>query len=181
MRYEMRLSGEGGQGLITGGIIIAEAAILDGLNAVQTQSYGPESRGGASKAEVIISDGDIDYPKVTNPDLFLAMTQEAFDRYVADLKAEGLLLVDSTFVTRLPAGESRLHALPITELARERLGREIVANIIAVGTIVALSQVVSRSAIETAVLRRVPKGTEDLNRRALALGFAVAEEVLAKA
>lgn len=180
MRYEMRLSGEGGQGLITGGIIIAEAAILDGLNAVQTQSYGPESRGGASKAEVILSDGDIDYPKVTSPDLLLAMTQEAISRYSADLKTEGILLVDSTFVTRLPDRSGRVHPIPITALARERLGREIVANIIAVGTIVALSGIVSRPAIEVAVLRRVPKGTEDLNRRALALGFEVAQEVLAR-
>ena len=101
---ELRLSGSGGQGLILIGIILAEAAILDNKLAIQSQSYGPEARGGASKAEVIISEKAIHYPKVTEPDLVLAMTQEAAQKYHSDLKPEGTLIVDSTYVKEIPAG-----------------------------------------------------------------------------
>ena len=93
-RYEMRLSGEGGQGLVLAGKIIAEAAaIYDDRNATQSQSYGPEARGGASKSEVIISDGEIDFPKAENLDLLLALTQEALDKYHSDLKARAVMVV----------------------------------------------------------------------------------------
>src|SRR5512138_1966714 len=94
-RYEIRLAGEGGQGLILAGIILGEAAaIYDGKKAIQTQSYGPEARGGASKSEVIVSTSDIDYPKVTSADALVVMSQEACDKYAADLQREGLMIVD---------------------------------------------------------------------------------------
>ena len=103
--YEIRLSGAGGQGLILVGKILAEAAaIYDDKNATQSQSYGPEARGGASRSEVIISDSDIDYPKATQIDLLLAMTQEAVDKYAQDVKKDGIILVDSGFVNKLPPG-----------------------------------------------------------------------------
>ena len=102
-RYEVRLAGEGGQGMILAGIILAEAAaVYDGLNAVQTQSYGPEARGGASRSEVVIAQGEIDYPKVLNPDLVLSMSQEACDRFCDGVKEDGLVVVDSTTVIRVP-------------------------------------------------------------------------------
>ena len=102
-RYELRFSGAGGQGLITAGIILAEAAsIIEGKSAVQSQSYGPEARGGASKSEVIISDGPIDYPKATIVDACLAMTQEAADKYANGIKPGGLLLLDADFVKNEP-------------------------------------------------------------------------------
>ena len=95
-RIEIRLSGSGGQGLILAGIILAEAAIIDGKNAVQTQSYGPEARGGASRSEVIISNGSIDYPKVSKSDILLALTEEAVIKYKGSLKEDGLLILDSS-------------------------------------------------------------------------------------
>lgn len=102
-RYEIRLSGSGGQGLIVAGIILAEAAgIHDGKYVCQTQSYGPEARGGASKAEVVISEEEIDYPKAIKPDVLLAMNQKACDAYFFDMKPDGMLVVDSTFVKQLP-------------------------------------------------------------------------------
>ncbi len=168
---EIRLSGSGGQGLILAGIILAEAAIKDGLNTVQTQSYGPEARGGASKAEVIISRGDIDYPKVTEPQIMLAMTREACDKYISTLRHDGVLIVDGTFVERIPETGARVYSLPITRLAKDELGKSLVANIVALGAVVGLTGVVSREAITEAVLARVPKGTEELNKKALALGF----------
>jgi len=174
-RYEIRLSGEGGQGIVLAGVILAEAAaIYDDKNATQTQVYGPESRGGASKAEVIISDEEIDYPKAMAVDLLLALTQAAVDKYAHDLRPSGILVVDSTKVEKVPSGGFAVHRLPIIDTAKNAVGKAMVANIVSLGVIAGLSKVVSREAIERAVLARVPKGTEELNRRALEAGFALA-------
>ena len=173
-RYEIRLSGSGGQGLILMGIILAEAiGIYDGKYVAQTQSYGPEARGGSSKSEVIVSDEEIDYPKAMKLDLLLAMNQKSCDEFYPDLKPEGLLIVDSTFVTQLPT--SKAFQVPFTRIARERFKREVVANIIALGALSQLTPIVSPKAIESAVLARVPKGTETLNRDALKAGMAAAK------
>jgi 2-oxoglutarate ferredoxin oxidoreductase subunit gamma len=171
-RYELRFSGAGGQGLITAGIIMAKAAsIYEGKQAVQSQSYGPEARGGASKSEVIISDGPIDYPKATQVDALLAMTQEACDKYSADLKEGGILLVDSDLVTRLPAGNFKTVSFPIINVAKTEVGREIVANIVALGAMVALSGQVSRENAEKAVLSSVPEAFLELNKKAFSMGY----------
>jgi 2-oxoglutarate ferredoxin oxidoreductase subunit gamma len=180
-RTEVRFSGSGGQGIILAGVILAEAAaIYDNKNAVQSQSYGPEARGGASKSEVIISDGDIDYPKATNIDILLALTQVACDKYHPDLKEGGVLIVDSHEVREVPKGEFTVYALPIFDLAQERVGKRIVSNIIVLGLVVGLTGVVSKKAIEEAVLARVPRGTEDLNLKALKVGFEEAERLKGK-
>ncbi len=177
-RVEVRFSGSGGQGIILSGVILAEAAaIYDDKNAVQSQSYGPEARGGASKAEVIISDGDIDYPKATHIDILLALTQVACDKYSPDLKEGGVLIVDSREVLSIPEGKFRAYGIPIFQLAQEKVGKRIVANIIALGAVVGLTGVVSRKALEEAVLSRVPRGTEDLNLTALRVGFEEAERL----
>ena len=173
-KYEVRLAGAGGQGLLLAGLILTEAAaIYDGKNAAQTQSYGPEARGGASRSEVIISDEEIDYPKVTEADLLLALSQEACDKYVRDLKGDGVLIVDTTHVHHVPS--ARAYKLPITRIAEEATGRRITANIVALGVIVSLTKIVSRRAIEAAVADRVPKGTQELNLKALAAGFEAAK------
>jgi 2-oxoglutarate ferredoxin oxidoreductase subunit gamma len=170
-RYEVRLSGAGGQGLILVGKILAEAAaIYDGKNATQSQSYGPEARGGASRSEVIISDGDIDYPKATHIDLLLAMTQEAAVKYAKDVKSGGVVVLDSTFVETPPEGDFEIHSYPITGLAEEQVGRAIVANIVALGVIQKISGIVSEEAILTAIRSRVPKGTEEMNIKAFRVG-----------
>ena len=177
-RYEVRLSGEGGQGLVLAGKILAEAAaIYDGKNATQSQSYGPEARGGASRSEVIISDDDIDYPKATSIDLLLALTQESSDKYSSDLKEDGIFLVDSDAVTKFPEGNYKLYKVPISEIAREKIGKVVVANIVALGLIAELAKIVSVDALESAVLARVPKGTEELNMKAFRTGMEVAREL----
>jgi 2-oxoglutarate ferredoxin oxidoreductase subunit gamma len=168
---EFRLSGSGGQGLILAGIILAEAAIADGKEAVQSQSYGPEARGGSSKSEVIISEKAIYYPKVVSPDFLLAMTQEALNKYSTDLKPEGILVVDSTFVREVPDTFKTVYSVPITKMAKEKLGRDLFANIIALGAVAKLTNAVSKESLEQAVLARVPKGTEEVNRQALKLGY----------
>jgi 2-oxoglutarate ferredoxin oxidoreductase subunit gamma len=173
-RYELRLSGEGGQGIVLAGVILAEAAaIYDGKNATQTQVYGPESRGGASKAEVIISDEEIDYPNAMSVDLLLALTQAAADKYGRDVRSSGIVIVDSSKVLTQPRGSFDVYSLPIIETAKEAVGKAMVANIVSLGAIVGMSKVVSHSSLERAILARVPKGTEDLNRRALQAGFAL--------
>jgi 2-oxoglutarate ferredoxin oxidoreductase subunit gamma len=180
MIKQIVLTGTGGQGLILAGIILAEAAVLDGKQAIQTQSYGPEARGGASKAEVIISDEVIDYPKVQEADTLLAMSQESFNKYSEEIGTAGKLVVDSTFVRELTETKAQLVALPITKAAREQLGRDMFANIIALGAIVGLTGTVSRESLVAAVLARVPKGTEDKNKQAIDIGFQLAREYSAK-
>ncbi|MCX5815932.1 MAG: 2-oxoacid:acceptor oxidoreductase family protein [Proteobacteria bacterium] len=172
-RYDIRLSGSGGQGLILMGIILAEAiGVYDGKYVAQTQSYGPEARGGSSKAEVVVSDEEIDYPKAMQLDLLLAMNQKSCDDYYMDLKSDGILIVDSTFVNQVPLPKA--YRIPFTRIARENLKREMVANIVALGAIAKLTTIVTPRAVETAVLARVPKGTEQLNRDALKAGMAAA-------
>ncbi|MCT4618728.1 MAG: 2-oxoacid:acceptor oxidoreductase family protein [Marinisporobacter sp.] len=170
-QMELRLTGSGGQGLILGGIILAEAAIMDGKNAIQSQSYGPEARGGASKAEVLISTDEIDFPKVQTADLLLSLTQVACDKYVDLIGAEGLLLVDSTVTVPESTKAGEIVQIPILETASEVVGKPMVANIIAIGAINALLNIVSKESLEAAVLNRVPKGTEELNKRALEEGY----------
>ncbi len=177
-RYEIRLAGSGGQGLILAGKILAEAAaIYDDRNATQSQSYGPEARGGASKSEVIISDDEIDYPKVTEVDLFLALTQESCDSYHSDLKSDGIMLIDEGYVNRIPEGSFKVYKVPITDLATKEIGHRTVTNIVALGIVVALSKVVSVAAAESAILSRVPKGTEEMNKKAFQVGLEAAKSL----
>jgi 2-oxoglutarate ferredoxin oxidoreductase subunit gamma len=178
-RMEVRLAGSGGQGLILAGLVLAEAAGLhDGRSVAMGQSYGPEARGGASKAEVIVADQDIDYPLATRVDIFLALTQEAADTYSWDLKPGGWILVDSDLVSHPPS--SRAVALPFTATARDKLGKPMVANVVALGALTELTGVVSRKALEKALLARVPKGTEALNKKALSAGTKMAKDWQAK-
>ena len=179
-RYEIRFSGAGGQGLITAGIILAEAAsIVEGKHAVQSQSYGPEARGGASKAEVIISDGPIDYPKATVVDACLAMTQEAADKYANGIKKGGVLLLDSDFVKNEPKGDFKIYKFPIIRTAKEEVGREIVGNVVALGAMIALTDVVKRESGLKAVLAKVPEAFLDLNKKAYNMGYDKVKELLA--
>jgi 2-oxoglutarate ferredoxin oxidoreductase subunit gamma len=179
-RTEIRLAGEGGQGMILAGIILAEAAaIYDGKQAVQTQSYGPEARGGASRSEVVISDGEIDHPEVLSPDVVLTLSQEAYQKFAKTVDSSGLLIVDEDRV-QVPADFSGIR-IPIARIAHETTGKAITANTVALGVLVGLTNLVSREAIEKAVTARAPKGTEAMNRLALQAGFAAAERVKATA
>ncbi len=174
-RYEISLSGSGGQGLIFAGTILAQAiGIYDGKNVTQTQSYGPEARGGASRSDIVVSAGVIYYPKTIKLDLLLVLTQEACDTYYLKLKDDGILVIDSNSVTQPPAREFK--AFPFTRVARDNLGTEIFANIIALGTLAALTKVVSKNALIQAVKNRAPKGTLESNLKALELGFGLAKK-----
>lgn len=168
-RYDIRLSGTGGQGLITAGMIMGEAAaVFDGKFAVQTQSYGPEARGGACKAELVISDSEVAYPKPLDADILLALSQPAYDKYKDDVKEDGIIIVDSSLV-KYEKGKG-VYPIPITQLATEKVGLKVTANVVALGVISSLTGVVSYEALERALLSRIPPGTEEINKKALALG-----------
>ena len=161
--------------MVTAGIILTEAVgIYEGKSVCHSQSYGPEARGGASKSEVIISDEEIEYPKAIKPDVLLAMNQSACDTYLFDLKPRGTLIVDTTLVKQLPT--TRAIEIPFTRIARTEVGNETAANIIALGALAIITKVVSPKNLEAAVLNRVPKGTEEMNKKALAEGFKAARK-----
>jgi 2-oxoglutarate ferredoxin oxidoreductase subunit gamma len=177
-RCELRLSGAGGQGLHLAGKIIAEAAaIYDGKKATQSQSYGPKARSGASKSEVVISDDDIEYPVATRLDLLLALTQESVDAYVKDVKKGGIVLVDSDRVEAVPPGVYRVISVPIAAAARDEVGKVVTANLVAVGIIIGLIDVVTHSAVESAIRARVPRGTEASNLKAFRVGLELARKI----
>lgn len=170
----MRLAGAGGQGVILAGVILAEAAILSGRNATQSQAYGPESRGGASRSDVVIADGEIGFPKAVGLDVLLALTQKACDEYWRDLRPSGLLVVDAKLVPNPPAGERTCRALPIVDTARSATGSNIGANMVGLGVLAGLTGLVPDGALERAVAARVPPRSREMNLRALAAGRQLA-------
>jgi len=173
--YEIRLSGSGGQGLILAGIILARAAVIDKHKVTQTQSYGPESRGGYSRADVIISDREIFFPEATNFNCLLALTQEACDKYLFDLRDTGILIIDTTFVKNLALAADNTYELPFTEIAMEKLGSPISTNVLSLAFLVKVTGIVSESALETSIRETVKPAFVDLNLKAMKLGFDLAK------
>ena len=160
MRKDIRIAGFGGQGIILAGIVIGKAAALhDGIHAVQTQSYGPEARGGASKTEVVVSDNEVDYPKVQNPDIFIAMSHPALMAYLDDLKDGGILIVDPDMISEdevmpfVRKHNIKLYKAPASRTAAEEIGLKVVANIVMVGAITRITKVVSEEAVRAAIMK----------------------------
>lgn len=178
-RIEVRLAGSGGQGVILAGLVLAEAAgVFDGREVAMVQSYGPEARGGTSRAEVIISEEPIDYPLCTHVDLLLTLNQEACDAYCWDLRPSAWVLVDKELVNHPPS--THAVALDFTATAREKLKNVMVANVVALGAISELTGIVSRRSLEKSLMRRAPAGTAELNKKALSLGAKLARNYLGK-
>src|SRR5271157_261536 len=172
MRIEVRFAGFGGQGIIKSGIIVAAAAsIHEDRNAVQTQSYGPESRGGACKSEVVISDDEIDFPKVVEPDVLVVMSQHAYNDYAEDVKAGGTVILDPDMIPREKSLKGlKIYRVPATKMA-EQLGRKIVANIVMIGAFVSITKLMNEEAVKESIKENIPKGTEELNLAAFEKGF----------
>lgn len=168
-RVEIRLAGSGGQGIGLAGLLLAEAAVLSGRNAAQSQVYGPESRGGASRSDVVISGEEIGFPKASRLDALVALTQEAAERYCSDLRPDGLLLVDERLVPRPPAGDWRYRSLPFEGAARS-VGGVVATNLVALGALLEITRVVEPEALERAIRERVSPRLRDLDLRALAAG-----------
>ncbi len=169
MYKEIRLSGFGGQGIGLAGFLLGKAcALYGGLEAVMTQAYGPEARGGASSANVVVADAPIDYPFVQHPDILVAMSQEAYTKFRPTAKPDALVLIDGELVTPL-AGDA-VRAIPATRLAEE-LGRRIVANVIMLGFFARQADVVSRAALEQALTESLRPKLVPLNLQAFAAGY----------
>jgi 2-oxoglutarate ferredoxin oxidoreductase subunit gamma len=175
MRHEVRFSGFGGQGIILSAVILGRAAALyDRKYVVQTQVYGPEARGGASMSAVIIDDEPILYPEVETPDIFVIMSQQGFEKYGRNAGKDAVMLLDDGLVHDRPL--CRWTGIPASRVAKQELGKEIVANIIMLGALTGATFVISVLALEKAILDSVPKGTEDLNIRAMKRGEELGRE-----
>lgn len=175
-KTEIRLAGTGGQGVILASIILAEAAgVYENHQVVQTQSYGPEARGGASKADVIISDEPILYPKCRRVDILLALSQQAADRYFENLKTRGIAIVDCFYVRQ--CSRQDVWRLPLAETARQELGRELFTNILALGALARITGTVKLKSLELSLASRVPSASLELNHKALHLGWDLAQTV----
>jgi 2-oxoglutarate ferredoxin oxidoreductase subunit gamma len=170
MKKEIRICGFGGQGVILAGFIIGKAAaVFMDYNAVQSQSYGPEARGGAARSEVIISDEKIGYPRPTSVDLFVAMSQESFDTYRDDIRDDTLIIVDPDLVTKHNIGRP-VYKIQAQKIAEE-LGNKIVTNIVMVGAATSIFDLLEPEAVRKAVLDSVPSRFKELNEKAFEKGF----------
>jgi len=169
MRKEIRIAGYGGQGTILAGVILGEAATRAGHEAVQTQSYGPESRGGAARSEVVISDEPVDYPRVTHADVLVALSQPGYDKHAGDVASNAVIVLDEDLVGRRDVEGTPTRAIPFTKTA-EAVGHKIVANIVMLGYVNAMLDLLPHEVLEETVLLNVPPKTHELNRKAAAAG-----------
>lgn len=178
-KHEIKIGGFGGQGVIMAGYVIGKAAsIYDGKNATLTQSYGPESRGGACAASIVIDDSTIDYPQVIDPDIVVVMSQEAYNTYAKNRPRHSLLLIEEDLVElKDEPKDARILKIPATRFAEE-LGKKIVTNMVMLGFIVSTTGVVSSDAARQAIASTVPKGTENLNLKAFERGYQYGQEVM---
>ncbi|MFC1925141.1 2-oxoacid:acceptor oxidoreductase family protein [Chloroflexota bacterium] len=171
-RREIRISGFGGQGVVLSGTILGRAgSIYDNGFATLTQNYGPEARGGSCTAEVVISDESIDYPYVTSPKVTIILSQEAYNNFGHDPTGETLIIIDPDLVNADPSQKPTPLSIPANHMARE-MGRVVVANIIMLGFLAAVGNVVSPEALRNSILASVPEGTGDFNLKAFDLGYA---------
>ena len=171
-RCRMVFSGSGGQGVITAAIILAEAAVLhENLIAVQSQSYGPEARGGATRSDVIISESQINYPKVIQPNVLVCLTQQAYSKYYPAIRPGGLLITDTHFVTLDRQVDAIRKELPMHQTVMDKIGKPIVFNICMLGSVIALTELVSSQSIMKVLEDRIPPELVEMNRQALHLGM----------
>lgn len=169
---EVRLSGAGGQGIVLAGQILGQAVSLyeKGKFATFTQSYGPEARGGSCSAEIVVSDESVGYPYVISPQVLVVMSQEAYDKYTSNLSPDTLVIIDPDLVKHNASKKVKIFSIQATKLARE-MGRVVVANIIMLGFLAAVSGVVSPQALKKSILATVPEGTGEFNIKAFTLGY----------
>lgn len=174
-RCRMVFSGSGGQGVITAAVILAEAAvIIDGLNATQSQSYGAAARGGSTRTDIIISDTEILYPKVIQPNVLVCLTQESYGQYSGIIRPGGLLLLDTRYVKAEKKVDARQVELPMFETVMDEIGKPIVFNICMLGALIKIIGLVKPESIMTILEKRIPAGFIDMNRKALELGMELA-------
>ncbi len=169
-KMELRLAGSGGQGVILATVILAEAAIIAGKHTAQSQSYGPEARGGSCKAEVIVSDVAIGFTKVRTPSFLMALTNASLEKYGKDLPEGCIVMIDDSMEDMPELKGHKVYKLPILSTAKEKVGKAFTANIVAVGAINSILKLVDEEHLKSAVMLHIPKGTEEINLKALEYG-----------
>ena len=175
-RYRIVFSGSGGQGVITSAVVLAEAAVLyDNLMAVQTQAYGAAARGGSTRSDVIISDSDIDFPKVNQPNILICLTQEAYNGFYHIIRPGGILITDTRYVVTERKVDAIQYELPLYKTVMEKIGRPIVLNICMLGALIGLADLVNPESIIKVLETRIPAAFLDMNRLALSLGMELAQ------
>lgn len=173
-RVRLVFSGSGGQGVITAAIILAEAAVIhEGKNATQSQSYGAAARGGSTRSDIIISNNEIDFPEVTQPNILVCLTQDAYNSYSSIIRPGGTLLTDSRYVQLTRKVDAKQIELPMYDSIMEKIGKPVVFNICMLGALVGITEVVKPRAIMATVADRVPKNFVDMNNLAFDLGLAL--------
>ena len=176
-RVRMVLSGSGGQGVITAAIILAEAAVIhEGLNATQAQSYGAAARGGATRSDIIISENEINFPVVTQPNVLVCLTQTTYNSYTADIRPGGILLTDSRYVETARKVDAKQVELPMYDTMMAEIGKPVVFNITMLGALISITEVIKPKSVLAAIKSRVPKDFIDLNTRAFELGMELGTE-----
>lgn len=179
-RCRLVFSGSGGQGVITAAVILAEAGVIhEGLIATQSQTYGAAARGGATRSDVIISDSEIHYPKVIQPNVLVALTQDAYSNYYPIIRPGGLLITDSRYVAIEKKVDARQFPLPMYETVMAEIGKPIVFNICMLGAVISITNLVRPESIMKVLETRIPSGFIDMNRKALEIGIALGAEVTA--
>jgi len=174
-RCRMVFSGSGGQGIITAAVILAEAAVLyENLNAVQSQAYGPAARGGSTRSDIIISDSDINFPKVIQPNVLICLTQEAYNTFYPIIRPGGLLVTDTRFVKTEKKVDAQQRELPMYQSIMDKIGKPIVFNICMLGAVISFTEIVKSESIMKTLASRIPSSFLDMNQKALNLGMELA-------
>lgn len=177
-RTEIILAGLGGQGMITAGIILARSIAIYGKKYVaQSQSYGPEARGGSAKSEIVISDEEIIYPHVINPDILVVMSKEAMKKYLDKLKPNGTLIYDSSILEKPERRGINIYAVPATKMAFENLNTKGVANIVMLGALIEITQIISRKLIEKTIKEVFPEKFWEIDLKALNMGIEFSKKL----
>ena len=177
-RCRMVFSGSGGQGIITAAVIFAEAAVLyDNLNAVQSQAYGPEARGGATRSDIIISSSKINFPKVIQPNVLICLTQLAYNKFYPIIRPGGMLITDTRFVKTEKKVDAQQRELPMYQTVMDNIGKPIVFNICMLGAVTNLTEVVKYESIMKVLANRIPPSFIGINQKALELGIQLAEDL----
>ena len=176
-RVRLVFSGSGGQGVITAAIILAEAAVIhEGMNATQSQSYGAAARGGSTRSDIIISDKEIDFPEVTQPNVLVCLTQAAYNSNSSVIRPGGILLSDSRYVETTRKVDAKQIELPMYENVMEKIGKPVVFKIGVLGALVSITEVIKPKSVLASVVAKVPKDFIELNTKAFELGMELGAE-----
>ena len=175
-RTRFVFSGSGGQGVVTAAIILAEAAVLyENLNAVQTQIYGAAARGGATRSEVIISDSEIFFPKVNQPNVLICLTQDAYNKFSRIIRPGGLLITDTHYVKTERTVDAMLKELPMYQTVIDKIGNQIVFNICMLGVVIGMTGIVRSESVMKVLEKQISPSFIEMNRKALDLGLKLSE------